>query len=373
MAINGQRQRGGGRNPWGPPPGLPSGQPTTPPTTPPTILPTVAPNTEQFPQQNTVPEQNTAVNTGPNNGGGGNNPSATAGNGAGSNPTGTAPGPVNTGGGGSTGGGGGGNCAAVQGNMNVEVSGANVAFRIDPPVDGTPTTGNTGDCGVWSFPPGWQGRVHVGGGSGAPDGGTLYEANVDSAGGHGAMDVSFVEGFSVPMMCTDSSNGYKSGCGIDLFTKGTCPTGGSAGGVCKNPQGPGGDRDSANRACEACSPPDPFFGPCAAAAFTFPTDDDANDGISGLEIKCTIGPSDETTGREGDTALTGHAEAGRCSVCSGSTKRDLEKVLFSRKAESPVIARSPSMLPRVHKKLTIDGLGRRSHRHGIIAHDGKAR
>ncbi|KAI4121101.1 MAG: hypothetical protein LQ338_006562 [Usnochroma carphineum] len=287
-----------------------------------------------------------------------------------SNPTTSAVEPVSTGGGG---GGGGGNCAAVAGNMNVQLSGASVAFRFEPPVAGNPTTGNTGSCKVWTFPPGWSGRVHVGGGSGAPFGSTLYEGNVNPTGGSGAMDVSFIEGFSVPMICTDNGNGFESGCGIDLFTQGhTCPTGGSKGGVCKNPQGPGGARDSAKKACYACSPPDPFFGPCSAAAFTFPTDDAANDGVASLDISCHIGASSQRTGREGHTAKTGQPEAGRCQVCADGSKRDLEAILFGRGLESTV-ARAPSMLPRVHRRSVIDVLGRRSHRHGAVAHEGKVR
>ena len=336
LTIHGQRHHGGGGG------GRPS--PVFP------VAPTTLQNTVQSTVVNTV--QNT-VNTAQSTG-------------RGSNPTTTAAGPINSGTGGSTGG----NCAAVQGNMNVQLSGDNVAFRFDPPVAGNPTTGNTGNCGVWTFPPGWSGRVHVGGGSGAPFGSTLYEGNVNPAGGSGAMDVSFVEGFSVPMLCTDNGNGFVSGCGIDLFTVGTCPTGGSEGGVCTNPQGPGGSRDSKNNACEACSPPDPFFGPCSAAGFTFPTDDDANDGVSSLDISCHIGVSSQRTGREGDTATTGHPEAGRCSVCT-SSKRSLEDILFGREVEPAAMARSPSMLPRVHKKLDI--FGRRSHRHGMLAHDAKIR
>ncbi|KAL8718068.1 MAG: hypothetical protein Q9225_004762 [Loekoesia sp. 1 TL-2023] len=360
LATSSQRHHGG--RPGGPPPGFPGFAPTTPPTTPPTAAPTVVPNTlpntVQNTKQNTLP--NTAQNTIPN---------TIQNTGIGSNPTTTAAAPVNSGTGNNLGGG---NCAAVQGNMNVQISGANVDFRFEPPVPGNPTTGKTGNCGVWTFPPGWSGRVHVGGGNGAPSGGTLYEGNVDPSGGHGAMDVSFVEGFSVPMICTDNGNGFVSGCGIDLFAQGSCPTGGAKGGVCKNPQGPGGTRDSKDKACEACSPPDPFFGPCAAAAIVFPTDDDANDGISSLDISCTIGVSSQRTGREGDTATGGHPEAGRCSVC-GSSKRSLEDILFGRGLEPPVVARSPSMLPRVHRKSKVDILGRRAHRHGIVAHEGKIR
>ncbi|KAL8732696.1 MAG: hypothetical protein Q9166_002672 [cf. Caloplaca sp. 2 TL-2023] len=298
------------------------------------------------------------------------------GDGDGNGRTTTAQPPTNTGGGSTTPGTSSGDCAAaVQGNMNVRISGDSVAYRFEPPVAGNPTTGTIGDCPVWSFPPGWSGRVHVGGGPGAPNGGTLFEGNVAGGGGQGAMDVSYVEGFSVPMLCTDNTNNFVSGCGIDLFSVGTCPTGGSAGGVCRNPQGPGGDRDSAlpGRQCEECSPPDAFFAPCAGAAYAFPDDDDAVDGQSGLDITCVVGASSQRTGREGSTAETGNAQVGRCVVCPEytSAKRSLENVLFGRGVESSM-ARSPSMLPRVHKKSIGDILGRRSHRHGV-AHGSNVR
>ncbi|KAL8683675.1 MAG: hypothetical protein Q9224_006665 [Gallowayella concinna] len=259
---------------------------------------------------------------------------------------------------------------AVQGNMNVKISGDSVSYRLEPPVPGNPTTGNIGDCDTWSFPVGWNGRVHIGGGSGAPNGGTLFEGNTISA-TTGAMDVSFVEGFSVPMLCTDNSNNFVSGCGLDLFSLGSCPTGGSAGGVCKNPQGPGGTRDSKDNACEACSPPDPFFAPCSAAAYTFPTDDAAVDGQGGLDISCVVGAGGGTPSRAGSTSQTGNPQAGRCEVCAGSVKRSLEDVLFGRGVEPPM-ARSPSMLPRVHKKSVGDVLGKRAHHHGI-AHGSNVR
>ncbi|KAL9016100.1 MAG: hypothetical protein Q9185_006536 [Variospora sp. 1 TL-2023] len=204
--------------------------------------------------------------------------------------------------------------------MNVRVSGANVDFRFNPPVAGNPTTGTISSCPVWTFPPGWSGRVHVGGGPGAPFGSTLYEGIVRPSDGTGVMDVSFVEGFSVPMVCTDNGNGFVAGCGIDLFQEdedNPCPTGGRPGGVCANPQGPGGHRDSAVRWCEACSPPDPFFAPCAAAAIVFPTDDDGTDGISSLDITCVVGETEQRTGREGDTALTGYPQPGRCEGGAG--------------------------------------------------------
>lgn len=281
-------------------------------------------------------------------------------------PTTTAETPTNT----NTGGGG--SCAAVSGNMNVQLSGDSVDFRFEPPAAGNPTSGNTGDCNVWTLPPGWNGRIHVGPDAGSPVSSTLYEANMQQD-GTAAMDVSFVEAYSVPMVCTDNGNGYISGCGIDLFSLGTpCPTGGGSGGVCKNPQGPGGTRDSSVKRCWACSPPDPFFGPCSAAAYTFPTDDAATDGIASHDISCVIGPSSLRTGREGDTATTGYPQPGRCEVCAAGTKRSLENMLYGREEVSPVV-RAPSMLPKVHRKSVIDAHRRRSHRHGIATPKGEIR
>ncbi|KAL8774844.1 MAG: hypothetical protein Q9209_000783 [Squamulea sp. 1 TL-2023] len=299
-------------------------------------------------------------------------PTTSTRSGGGGQTTAAAP-PINTDGGTT---GGSGQCGgAVSGNMNVQISGDSVTYRFEPPVPGNPTTGIIGDCEVWSFPPGWGGRVHIGGGSGAPDGGTLYEGNVAAAGGSGAMDVSYVEGYSVPMICTDNSNGFVSGCGIELFDLNSCPTGGSAGGVCRNPQGPGGTRDSKNKWCEACSPPHAFFAPCAAAAYTFPTDDDAADGISGLNITCVVGASRNTPKRAGSTAATGNPNPGYCQVCPGSVtaRRSLEDVVFGRGVQ-PQVARSPTILPRAHKtSLSLGDIsGKRSHRHRI-AHGSKAR
>ncbi|KAL8919188.1 MAG: hypothetical protein Q9208_006948 [Pyrenodesmia sp. 3 TL-2023] len=279
-------------------------------------------------------------------------------------PTGT-----NTGDGGGVGGGG--SCAAVSGNMNIQLSGDSVDFRFEPQAAGNPTSGNTGDCNVWTLPPGWSGRIHVGGDAAFPVSSTLYEASIQQD-GTAAMDVSFVEAYSVPMVCTDNGNGYVSGCGIDLFSLGTpCPTGGSNG-FCKNPQGPGGSRDSSVKWCWACSPPDPLFGPCSAAAYTFPTDDAATNGDSSLDISCVIGSSSLRTGREGDTATAGYPQPGRCEVCTDGTKRSLEDMLFGREKVSP-IARTSSMLPKVRRRSVIDVPARRSHQHGTAAHGSKIR
>ncbi|KAL9011848.1 MAG: hypothetical protein Q9173_003351 [Seirophora scorigena] len=96
------------------------------------------------------------------------------------------------------------------------------------------------------------------------------------------LDVSYVDGYSVPIVC--SCNGIPvTGCNIALFRTGrTCPR-----------QGPGGDR----RLCYnpkrniPDGPADPFFQPCQGAAFTYPNDHTANafGKCDSGDIQCCVG------------------------------------------------------------------------------------
>lgn len=70
-------------------------------------------------------------------------------------------------------------------------------------------------------------------------------------------------GFSVPITCTcDEDNKFLSGCNKDLWTMSTCPQNNGMG-SCKNPlRVPLGKQE-----------PTPFFKPCEAKAYTYPSDD----------------------------------------------------------------------------------------------------
>lgn len=251
--------------------------------------------------------------------------------------------PSSTGGGG--GGGGGGSCTGSG--MEIEWSGDSVSYSWS---GGSGTT-----TGCTSLGSSFEGQVAVGG-----SGGTIFEGNPS-----GYFDVSFILGWSVPMVC--SSGSQKSGCSIDLSSKHSCPD--QQGSICKNPTGPGGAHDpgsyngcaSCTPWCYACSAPDPFFQPCAGSAYTFPYDDTASVGPASGAIQCCIGTSCGSTGREGSTA-GGHAEPTRnppCDLCSGGSKRSVEEELdevFKRAEDMP--AMSPSLMPRRHKRL--------SHRHAMV-------
>ena len=126
----------------------------------------------------------------------------------------------------------------------------------------------------YTFPTGWAGRIYVGPNTN-PNGSKIE----GSFTGPPDIDVSYVDGYSVPITC--SSDGVPvSGCNIDLFNQQevSCITQ-IAGPVCLNsaqniPQGPA----------------PPFFAACAGAAYTYPKDDGANQGnLQSNLVSCCIG------------------------------------------------------------------------------------
>lgn len=139
-----------------------------------------------------------------------------------------------------------------------------------------PTTIGQAGTTAYSYPTGWAGRILVGK--------TLNSANSKIEGsvtGPPDQDVSYVDGYSVPIICT--SAGKTSGCTIELF--------GNDGNYC-------GLSDQSLSDFEICPNPkvdnddgtaDSFFAPCAGQAYTFPTDDGANQGNVGATLNCCIG------------------------------------------------------------------------------------
>ncbi|KAI4233405.1 MAG: hypothetical protein LQ352_008256, partial [Teloschistes flavicans] len=92
------------------------------------------------------------------------------------------------------------------------------------------------------------------------------------------LDVSYVDGFSVPLVCSCSGVAV-TGCNINLFTQGhTCPDQGY--GPCYNPKKNVPD-----------GPADPFFAQCQGSAYTYPNDNGANayGKCDAGDIHCCIG------------------------------------------------------------------------------------
>ncbi|KAK3168918.1 hypothetical protein OEA41_005366 [Lepraria neglecta] len=228
--------------------------------------------------------------------------------------------------------------------MNIAWTGDQVSYTVGS----TGATGTTTGC--LNLGTDFSSHVEVGGA-----GGTWFEGNY-ATGNPQWFDVSFITGFSVPMVCS-GSEGHMSGCSIDLFSQGNaCPQ--PNGNVCHNPTGVYGSKDpggyqgdmTATPWCYACSAPDPFFQPCAGSGYTYPYDDGATQTTTGT-ITCCIGTSCGTTGREG-SKKAGNPQPTRdppCNLCpSGGSKRGLDEVFDSFEKQQRAV--SPSMLPRKHKR-----------------------
>ena len=134
----------------------------------------------------------------------------------------------------------------------------------------------------YAFPTGWAGRIYVG--PNLNPNGSKIEGSFT---GPPDIDVSYVDGYSVPITC--SSEGIAmSGCNIDLFKQPGIPCNDLVDGpVCLN---------SAQNL--AGGPAPPFFTACAGAAYTYPDDNDANASNLKNLISCCIGTSCKAPSRQ---------------------------------------------------------------------------
>ena len=198
---------------------------------------------------------------------------------------------------------------------------------------GSPTAGPLGTSTEVAYPTGWAGRIYVGK--------TVNSANSKIEGsttGANDIDVSYVDGFSVPITCSVAGTPI-SGCNLDLYAvSGNCTSMLGQRDVCLNPmQGvPDGPATS-------------WFLPCQGAAYTFPNDNVANNGDTGHEkITCCIGTKDmgcEAPERQG----------------KGNNR--------ASKAKRSAVEQPPSMKPymaaQAHKHLARHLDKARAHRHGF--------
>jgi len=149
---------------------------------------------------------------------------------------------------------------------------------------GAPTpVGNPGSGTLTSttsvvFPSDWAGRITIG--KNYDPAGSKIEASLSSPDYLADVDISYVDGYSIPITCS-CAGVVVTGCNVPLFNDGiTCANEG-AGPVCYNPEQGVPD-----------GPASPFFAPCAGAAYTYPNDNAANSYgqcASGV-IDCCVGP-----------------------------------------------------------------------------------
>ena len=185
-----------------------------------------------------------------------------------------------------------------------------------PSAIGAPQGAPLGTKTTVIYPTGWAGRIYVGNTINSAD--SKIEGSTTGA---NDIDVSFVDGYSVPITCS-VGNTAVTGCNINLWeVSGTCANAAGDQNVCLNPM-----QGVAN------GPADPWFLPCQGAAYTFPNDNIANDGDTGTpNLSCCIG-----------TAAQG------CAAPERQGKGNDQASKAKRSMAEDLKAGSPSLLPRAH-------------------------
>ena len=176
---------------------------------------------------------------------------------------------------------------------------------------------------------------------------TLIEGNAAGLSSASYYDVSYVEGYSWPVVCWAGKT--MSGSNLDLYQGGnTCDGASQMGDFCENP----GYKNMTSRSpdqCWQCTLPSPFFAPASGAAYTYPQDDQdcasgpnadpskyASPMATGGELTCCVGSHcpPNTMSAGGMTAMgncnrgcvpCGHVGIVSCDgPCHKTQKRGLE-------------------------------------------------
>ncbi|KAI0100642.1 hypothetical protein GGR51DRAFT_563976 [Nemania sp. FL0031] len=160
-----------------------------------------------------------------------------------------------------------------------------------------------GATAVVAFPTGWSGRIAMAeADTPIRDRASLLEGAFAPPGDALALitlDVSYVDGFTVPIVC-ECQGEVVLGCNLNLLHM--CPSEYRLdAGTCMNPLRDGGNIETDN-----------FFRECASLAYTFPSDDEATRyGIQGCEasIQCCVG-----------TACAPHPRQKLCPAADGTAE-----------------------------------------------------
>ena len=143
-----------------------------------------------------------------------------------------------------------------------------------PSAVGAPEPAPLGTSTQVVFPTNWAGRIVIGKTTHAS--GSKIEGSTTV---WNDIDVSYVDGYSVPIVCSNATAPV-TGCNINLWdVSGPCINTVGDDAVCLNPMVGVPD-----------GPADPWFLPCQGVAYTFPNDNSANDGNTGTpDVSCCIG------------------------------------------------------------------------------------
>lgn len=189
-----------------------------------------------------------------------------------------------------------------------------------PSAIGAPQAAPLGTTTTVVYPTGWAGRIYVGKTINSAD--SKIEGSTTGA---NDIDISYVDGFSVPITCS-AKNTAIVGCNINLW---------AVSGKCANEAG--GEHNVCLNSMQgvANGPANAWFLPCQGAAYTFPNDNIANNGDTGTpNISCCIGTAEQ--------GCAAPARQGHGNNQASKAKRSISEDL---------VAGAPSLLPRVHKHL----------------------
>jgi hypothetical protein len=184
---------------------------------------------------------------------------------------------------------------AITNSYGAELS---LSFVVDLSTDGSafptpvgnprPTVLPNAASTQYLFPPGWGGNIPIG--RSIIGNNTLIEGSNNNS--QPFIDVSYVNGFSVPITCSSEGKPI-TGCNIDLFQQpGIKCDFETAGPICNNPTRNIPDGPA------AC-----FFAACAGAAYTFPNDTYAGTSSSS-SVSCCIGTPCQAPSRQPGVAPT---------------------------------------------------------------------
>lgn len=203
-----------------------------------------------------------------------------------------------------------------------------------PSAIGAPQEAPLGTTTTVVYPTGWAGRIYIGKTINSAD--SKIEGSTTGA---NDIDISYVDGFSVPITCSVGKTPIV-GCNIDLW---------AVNGACANQAG--GERNVCLNSMQgvANGPADPWFLPCQGAAYTFPNDNVANNGDTGTpNISCCIGTAEQ--------GCAAPARQGHGNNQASKAKRSISEDL---------VAGAPSLLPRAHSHLKRHLAKAKQHRRAV--------
>lgn len=171
----------------------------------------------------------------------------------------------------------------------------------------------------------WDGQIKIGvSPDPKKDSRTIIETN--PVGEWATYDVSYILGYSHPVICQDTVLKVLTGDNMDLWnvTGASCED--QNGDTCVGPVGPYGKYYPmmSPTSCWNCNPPNAFFAPVAGAAYTFPDDNGAVISGSSNSIACCVGKDCPLKNPKAGSTKNGNCDKNPCTPTPGAEMNQLD-------------------------------------------------